>query len=69
MLIIMVMAIWNFGFLEIRVAYEFGSIKLKLVPTVCPPQLVQRVPALILNSSDVKNRLLYYGSFIEYMHL
>ena len=59
----MVMFPWNFGLLEIWVAHEFGSVKLKLVPTVCPPQLVHRVPARILNSDDVKNRLLYSGSF------
>ena len=34
----MVMVTWNFGFLEVRVAHEFESVKLKLVPTVCPPQ-------------------------------
>ena len=57
------MVTWNLGFLEIWAAHEFGSsVKLKLVPTVCPPWLVHRVPALILNSNDdVKNRLLYYG--------
>ena len=61
------MVTWNFGFWEIWVAHEFGSVKLKLVPAVYPPQLVHRVPALILNSNDIKNRLLYYGSFFVYI--
>ena len=30
----MVMVPWKFGFLEIWIAHEFGSVKLKLVPTV-----------------------------------
>ena len=47
------MVTWNFRVLEIWVAHEFGSIKLKLVPTVCPPQqLVHK------NQDDVKERLL-----------
>ena len=29
----MVIVTWNLGFLEIWVAQEFGSVKLKLVPT------------------------------------
>ena len=42
---------WNFGFLEMRIAHEFGSIKLKLVPTVCPPQqLVHRVSRMSLGA-------------------
>ena len=36
----MALVTWNFGFLEIWVAHEFGSVKLKLVTTVCPSQLV-----------------------------
>ena len=36
----MVMVTWNFGFLEILVAHEFGSVELEMAPTVCPPQLV-----------------------------
>ena len=62
-------SIWKSGFLERWVAHGFGSGKLKLVPTVCPPQLVHRVPALILNSNYVKNRLLYCGSFIVHMYV
>ena len=65
----MVMVTWNFGFLEIWVAHEFARAILKLVPNVCPPQLVHRVPALISNSNDVKNRLLYYASFIVYNNM
>ena len=57
----MVSVTWNFGLLEIWVAHEFGSVKLKLVPTVCSPQLVHRVPVLILNLNDVENRVLYHG--------
>ena len=30
----MVMVTWNIGVLEIWVAHEFGSVKLKLVPTL-----------------------------------
>ena len=52
----------NFGFLEIWIVHEVGSVKLNLVPTVYPSQqLVNRVPVFILNPNDVKNRLLYYG--------
>ena len=66
----MVMVTWNIGVLEIWVAHEFGSVKLKLVPILCPPQqLVHRVPALILDSNDVKNRLMYCGSFIVYTYV
>ena len=30
----------NVGFFKIWVAYEFGSVELWLVPTVCPAQQV-----------------------------
>ena len=61
----MVMVTWNFVVLEIWVLHEFGSVKLKLVPTVGPPQqLVHRVPAPIPNSNDVQNILLYYLPFV-----
>ena len=34
----MVMVTWNLGFLEIWVAHEFWSVKLKLMPTTVGTQ-------------------------------
>ena len=47
----MVTVTWNFGFLEIWVAHEFGSVSAGAhrVPTT------GRVPALVSNSNDRSN--------------
>ena len=66
----MLMVTWNFGFLEIWVAQELGSVKLKLVPTVWPPQLVHWVPALILTQIMPKIGCCttVYGRYFQHAH-